>query len=435
MKKFLVVSALVMSANVSASYIFDFNDLLGRDLIAPPPFTLLGHVALGYGVPEQGDRPGQGTPNVIEVLNTEKPIIHKNKIIEFRKQSKFWGGKYGIVNHDRPFARLGDSKKQMLLGCNEYTYTTIYRPTGFNNNKPTSCGQFRCDTFVLWNWQMEPNAFNLFTPGRTILPKTVWDYVPKLRNSFTDMDYNAQDESNNISPPLRIYSIDNVDAQTYATLDLPELDMMMSELTFSKANLEDKTNKLWSLYSSPELLPPTKRYTLDTLANTADETYILKFIESYESAQSEDDKIGLLVGMQTINQRGIVDPDVKSKINSFYENKINQAQNREIPYIVRGILDESAENIDSSKTNLLMDKIDTIQHSFDKQYAYWLLSLKSDAQASVVAKYESQIKTDEEREIFNDRYEYTKDKLSKDTKLMINDFKVLKTGLTQREGA
>lgn len=414
MKKAVTVVSLLtlaLSANAGTQFFHEISDVFGRDMAAPGPLASLGHLAIGFGTIASGDVANGGTMNVIEVLNEAK-TIQVNTISNFKSRSPYWGAKYGITNPDYPFAKLLDAKKEMLNGCSTYTTNTEAWPTHMDGNKRI-CGQFRCDTFVQWILSNESDTRikNLIL----ITPTKVFNTHPFFREhgtKFTEFDK----KTDTTKVPMRIDIIDSIDAATFITMTIQELDAMMRQVKESKSAAAS-TVKLWSLYKSGIVTEGYKEYALDSLTLYADANFIPLYIESYHAADSKSEKNFILKDLQSLRQKVLNADDIeyKNMLNEFYLSLIDDNKAQGYDFIVRGFI-ETSDKFSADMSATLFDKIKQSDlPMMNKTNLYWDLSMKSDAQLKVIQDYYQEIKDSadsDDREAFLGRYELTKTQLN-----------------------
>jgi len=180
-------------------------EIMGRKLIIPG-LGWAGHVGVSTA-PNVYENAYQ----VIEVLRGETPVIQTNSFANFKSRSPYWGSRYGISdrgNHALKILREANFQKDLF--CSTYTGTPDYMPgKGYYDSAgraiSTSCGYFRCDTFV--NYIFNSGGYKLPTygaPGPNVivstLPRLVFNAFPYSNqdvraSSFIYLDQNYADKS------------------------------------------------------------------------------------------------------------------------------------------------------------------------------------------------------------------------------------------------
>jgi hypothetical protein len=261
----LTSSALTLSQHAHTKAIYP-GDIVGRDLNYPL-LGYLGHVGIAMG-----DALTSSASLVIEALN-KKPVIQINTFLEFKKQSKYWGSRYGIGdNADGTRRALAEANHQRWL-CPTYTDSTAYT-IGKSDPKTgqiITCGVWRCDTLVAWSF---------FSAG---YPELMNQHIMLPRNIFHRFPY--------------------INQETRALAQAPLLPL-------------DKST------------PMTKHGILiDNLAMSHEADVIPKFLAMYKTAEHEELKTKLRQGMMIYyqNNKKQLDtmPEVHAALKQFYASAFN----------------------------------------------------------------------------------------------------------------
>ena len=222
---------------------------------------------------------------MIEVLN-KTPVIQINSLIDFKKQSKYWGSRYGIGDDaDGTRRALTEANHQRWL-CPTYTDSTSYT-IGESNPKTgqiIKCGVWRCDTLVAWSF---------FSAG---YPELIDQHIMLPRHIFHRFPYLNQE------------------TRALAQAALLPLD---------------------------NNIPMTKHgIFIDNLAMSHETDVIPKFLALYKATENEALKTKLCQGMmiyyQNNQQQLGAMPDVRAALKQFYADAFHTKPS---DMMIRGYID------------------------------------------------------------------------------------------------
>lgn len=325
----ILLFSLLQSAN-AALPIYP-AEIIGRDL-SVPRLGWIGHVGI-----TTAPYLNQDAYQVIEVLN-EQPVIQTNSIAFFKTKSPYWGSRYGISDRSDNATRiLREANFQKDLMCATYTATPnyimgkgYYSPLG--KAIATSCGYFRCDTFVNYLFHWGNYTLPTYNPpgindAVTTLPRLVFQAFPKGNEDGP--------HSMKLKP-----SVQNTATETINTLSSQHLSESPIEEFIS---IIDKTNKneinlLLPLAQDKTFDDDKRTYLFDTLGFTLDINAISSLLIAYQDETNASVRKQLLATIQNIRQRLINSND------EFYENLLYQnLPSAEKEMIIRGFIALSSE--------------------------------------------------------------------------------------------
>ncbi len=420
MKKLLTIScmALMSSAVIANPARYDFGDGFGRKLDSTG-LGFFGHVAVGFGTYQSGDRPGMQTKNVIEVLDEAK-VIQANSIENFQSKSQYWGARYGIVNLDNPFAHMFEAREERDKGCTTYTLSNDFWPTTASGGVK-KCGQFRCDTFVRWVLRGENG--DMINQGMVTTPAAVHAKFPFARPNgmFTDEKAFVGE-----SPaPLSVNSIYTVTPAEFNKLQYQELDTLANQYRLAKSSESDAHAKFWNLAQSKEVDMEHKRYALDTIAPHVDESYIQRFIEQYHAAKTDEEKTIILRSIERAYQNNPNITKTESSIDliKFFKSTFDDAPADGLQYPVYGVINLLAliDATDSSELEHVI--LNSEMENTAKFRLLWELSLKSANQLQLIKTYHDLVVRNGDnldKEQFEVRYKSSLESLNDEAKDYIN---------------
>jgi len=145
----LILVMMLQTQHLYAKKIFP-SDILGRDLAYPPPVGWAGHV--GIATTDMMDYTGMSSyaDQVIEILNEPPNLGQINTTSDFKRRSKYWGSRYGVIGHPEQGYKVLVEANHQRWWVKEYTSDTKYR-IGQGNPRTglrTVSGLWRCDTYV-----------------------------------------------------------------------------------------------------------------------------------------------------------------------------------------------------------------------------------------------------------------------------------------------
>ena len=319
-------------------------EIMGRDLLVEH-FGWLGHVGVSTA-PHLKENAYQ----VIEVLKDETPVIQTHSITDFKSRSPYWGSRYGISDRGPHALRiLREANAQKDLFCATYSRTPDYMPGKGYYNKAgkaiaTSCGYFRCDTFVnyLFNW----GGYRLPTynpPGPNVivstLPRLVFKVFP-YSNEGARVSGASDYPENRTEQALQ--SPDFTSSQDFIAMPL---EAFVAIIDASTRNIEHSQYFL-KLAQDKQLDDRKREYLFDVLGFIADTSAIPDLIDSYKNEQNASIKKQLLATIQNIRQRLIDQEDdspEKKLLHDFYLTLLDKdLSSAEKEMVLRGYLASSA---------------------------------------------------------------------------------------------
>jgi len=330
MRKYLLSMVLILlmmlqTQHLYAKKIFP-SDILGRDLVYPPPIGWAGHV--GIATTDMMDYKGMSAfaDQAIEILNEPPNIGQINSISNFKKRSNYWGSKYGVVsNPDQGYKVLVEANHQRWW-VRKYTSDTDYR-IGQGNPRTgavTVTGIWRCDTYVWWAFYSQ--GIDL-VPGHIIVPSKVFNAFPYGNDERFSPVVDAI-----LNPDAR--TLDNVTAEELNEMQQEEFQMIM----------DDAPSKPPETYIAAA---PNRRsehsYYSEKLA-TNDSSQGLTSPLSVYMRFAYDDKLndfkrGIMI--DRITMRG-TEPDLVPKLLKLY----NETDNVEVKYrIISGLMSYNQVNL------------------------------------------------------------------------------------------
>jgi hypothetical protein len=331
---YLILSLFLLQSANAALPIYP-AEIIGRDL-SVPRLGWIGHVGI-----TTAPYLNQDAYQVIEVLN-EQPVIQTNSIALFKTKSPYWGSRYGISDRgDNATRILREANFQKDLMCATYTATPnymmgkgYYSPLG--KAIATSCGYFRCDTFVNYLFHWGNYTLPTYNPpgindAVTTLPKLVFHAFP------------SGNEDGPHSMKLKP-STQNTTKETINTLSGQHLYESPIEEFISiidNANKDD-VSLLLPLAQDKTFDDDKRTYLFDTLGFTLDINAISSLLVSYQSEANFSVKKQLLATIQNIRQRLINsnnEPYNKKLLIEFYTNLLYQnLPSDEKEMVIRGFI-------------------------------------------------------------------------------------------------
>jgi len=361
------VALISTSFIVNAAHVIS-GDIVARDLIVDY-FGWLGHVGM-----VTGDPVGKSSSLIIEAMNDapEHKKIVFNDINNFKRQSKYWGNRYGIGTLQSVHVALAEMNHQRWW-CPDYTPTSAYKVGRGNiyTGEIYECGEWRCDTMIEWGFGFAGHPgfpLPLITPGI-------------LFNAFPMRGERLVPEKET-HPPL-LNSTDKVfselSAEELNKLSFEEFEMIadipMNQETPSHIVAE------WKFANNPSTQEIRRGMFIDRLSMSNEQDVIPRFIKMYEETDSAVIKERLVQGTMVYYQKrhktikGTYDGDL---LKTFYKKILAEEgmPKSAAPAAVRGFIffystDEIIEN------KALLDKQFETMHHFSVVSLKWGLSHKS----------------------------------------------------------
>lgn len=316
MRKFLSCMVLILvmmlqNQHAYAKKIFP-SDILGRNLAYPRPAGWAGHV--GIATSDMMDYKGMSSfaDQAIEILNEPPNFGQINTISDFKRRSKYWGSKYGLVTNPQQGYQVLVEANHQRWWVRKYTSDTDYR-IGEGNPRTGAInvtGIWRCDTYVWWAFYSQ--GIDL-VPGHIITPSAVFNAFPY-----------GNDET--FFP--EVGTTPNADARTLENVTAEELNEMQQE-------------EFQMIMDNAPLKPP-ETYITAALKRPADQT-ITSPMSTYMRLAYDDTlndfKRGIMI--DKITMRG-TEPDLVPKLLKLY----NETDNEEVKYrIISGLMSYNQVNL------------------------------------------------------------------------------------------
>lgn len=329
MRKFLSCMVLILFMLLQNQYAYAKkifpSDILGRNLAYPRPAGWAGHV--GIAISDMMDYKGMSSfaDQAIEILNEPPNFGQINTISDFKRRSKYWGSKYGLVTNPQQGYQVLVEANHQRWWVRKYTSDTDYR-IGEGNPRTGAInvtGIWRCDTYVWWAFYSQ--GIDL-VPGHVITPSKVF-------NAFPYSNDEKLFPEGGITP--------NPDARTLENVTTEELNEMQQE-------------EFQMIMDNAPLKPP-ETYITAGLNRPADHAY-------YSEKFSKNDTQGIASPMSsymrlayddTLNdfKRGIMidritmrgtEPDLVPKLLKLYD----ETDNDEVKYrIISGLMSYNQVNL------------------------------------------------------------------------------------------
>ena len=285
MKKSATLGALLLCSISSISHTAPYYpaQILGRDLEIRG-LSWAGHVGLTLG-----KHFSDTTESVIEVLN-QIEVIQINAISQFKKTTRYWGSRYGIVDQTPAADRMMKEALRQRALCPIYTESSTFYPGQGTPDNPTRCAVFRCDTFI--NYLFHEAGYTLPTYRGITLPRLVFKAFPKIHE-------------NGLAASTTSFEVFR------ANFDLPP------------ENTTPKTlQTTWKLAQMPRLALKERLFLLDYLGLNGTPELIPDLIAFYNKQTHADIKSMLIRSTFTLYQTHFSNqPHVALK--KFYINKRN----------------------------------------------------------------------------------------------------------------
>jgi hypothetical protein len=316
--KIALTSVILIGLSAGKSYARPVvsGDIVGRDLII---FGLgwAGHVAM-----VTGDNVGQSSSLLIEAMKDGQPwAIVLNNLGLFKKQSKYWGSRYGIGDYANGTRAALVEVNHQRWWCPSYTSSTAYK---IGQGVPTtgqiiSCGEWRCDTLVAWSFYSAgyPQLIN----NRIILPTTIFNTFPFQNNGLLE-------DENTIKPPLLLQS-----DKVFSDLSANELNAMPYEefelIADIPMNLETPTHieSEWRYANDSHINDIKRGIFIDRLSMSNEPNVIPNFIKMYDETKEPEIKRKLIIGTviyyQNHNDQVALSQD-KELLRVFYKKLLNE---------------------------------------------------------------------------------------------------------------
>lgn len=295
-------------------------EIMGRDLMTPG-LGWVGHVGVSTAPDVHED-----AHHVIEVLRGETPVIQTNSIASFKSKSSYWGSRYGIADRGEHALRiLQEANFQKDLFCATYTATPNYTPgKGYYDHTghaiPTSCGYFRCDTFV--NHVFHAGGYPLPTynpPGPDVvvstLPRLVFKAFPYRNSQDTRLDTASVAQQQAFFPLFQ--ALDFTSSEAFIMMPFDQFISIIDAATHDKQRAQYFLN----LAHDQALDVQKRQYLLDVVGFVGDVSNIPDLVKIYQQEHDASIKKQVLATLQNIRQR-LLQPDnhglEKNRLHSFY---------------------------------------------------------------------------------------------------------------------
>ncbi|MDF1827241.1 MAG: hypothetical protein P1U39_03080 [Legionellaceae bacterium] len=294
-------------------------EIMGRDLMTPG-LGWVGHVGVSTAPDVKQD-----AHHVIEVLRGETPIIQINSIASFKSKSSYWGSRYGIADRGQHASRiLQEATFQKDLFCATYTATPNYTPgRGYYDDTghaiPTSCGYFRCDTFVNHVFHAGGYPLPTYNPSGpdvvvSTLPRLVFKAFPYLNSQENSLDAASVEQN---QARLSLQTIDFTSSEAFIMMPFEQFVSIVDAATHDKLY----SQYFLSLAQDQKLDTQKRQYLLDVLGFVGDVSSIAELVNIYHQEHDVAIKTQVLATLQNIRQR-LLEPEhydlEKNKLHSFY---------------------------------------------------------------------------------------------------------------------
>jgi len=326
-KKLLLIGLSITLSTVSpfinAKKIFP-SDILGRELIIPG-VKWAGHVGIATRSMYDPSGMSKVADLVIEVLR--EPVIGQiNTINDFKRRSKYWGSKYGVVpspNHG--YKALVEANHQRWW-VSEYTVNTDYRIGEGNPNTGAIfvTGRWRCDTYAWWAYFSQ----GIDTmPSRIWLPRTLFNFFPY----FNDERFNTQ-LSIQSSEILENQSLDNVTSEDLNEMSFEKFQTIMNT-PIKSSNNYISTNSAYMRFAFDENLNEVKRGAMiDKITSKGNEINLVSnLIKLYNETNNEEVKNKVVSGLMYHVQGELRQhPNINDKelLRNFFHGLISEKLNQ-----------------------------------------------------------------------------------------------------------
>lgn len=342
-------------------------EIIARDL-EYPLVSWAGHVGVtaAADVDKEADQ-------VIEVL-WDDPVIQKNSINHFKKQSLYWGSRYGISDRaDHALRILREANLQKDLGCATYTFMASYDKSKGSYDAdgiahPTHCGYFRCDTFI--NYIFHTGGYNLKTYtsssesfGKPTYPKLVFESFPKGNG---DGPYASQ----SLTRSTMDAGADNVSVNDLSLVEIQALNLeeFTKSVDIPQSLLEESGVKNILRFAKSNRLSIEKRTLLmDKLGFAGSVSQIPAVIQLYEQLNDNEEamlKHQIIASTQNLYQRHDLiskHPKEKALLQQFYEKILRQSLSAyDKVIVIRGLINLSSESY-------VINNLQAINQSIDEQ--------------------------------------------------------------------
>ncbi|MDF1646027.1 MAG: hypothetical protein P1U61_03460 [Legionellaceae bacterium] len=301
-KKFAFLAISICASAQSHATHYYPAQILGRDL-GIKGLGWAGHVGLTIA-----DHFSDTAEYVIEVLN-EIDVIQINTIEHFKKNTRYWGSRYGIADQS-PSADsiVKEALKQRAL-CPIYTDSATYHIGEGTVDKPNKCAVFRCDTFI--NYLFHYAGYTLPTYRGKTLPRLVFKAFPKTHD----------DGATNIDLPFEQFKL---------TFDLP-----------TQQTTPQTIKKTWQLAQNPSLSLKKRIFLIDYLGLNGSPGLIHDFIDDYKKQTHAAIKSMLIRSTFTLYQTHFLHQP-HTELQQFYQNLLSTPlPSKDIPIVLRGFIDLS----------------------------------------------------------------------------------------------
>lgn len=419
----LAFSAMIFFINstIHAKSIYP-AEVVGRDL------NYLGLGWMGHVGVTMAATIDDVAPWVVEVLNDPNRVVQVNYISNFKRQSPYWGSRYGIANNRvRTLMVLREANAQRCLRSN-YTLTSIFWPAkgnmdGYSTDtcKTEIMGQFRCDTFMVYTFSV--GGYTVLRGG-SLLPKNVFASFP-YGNGDGPYAVSHQNESNK-EKFNNNYNLDDISPTDLNRLNQEDFISVIDRPENAKnADIDDK---IWNLYKNNKIEDFDKKYfLLDYLGGVAGPNLLPEIIDEYSRTSNPDLKHMLLRSTQSIYTREFRlknDLSKREVLINFYLDLLNQdSSSKKLPLIDAQII--STGLIDIASTEIVLGNIKKINSIFERAQPYEQIGFKCNLMLDIkllentyIPEIIELLTKENNRQLDERFFSYIKDALSKD----INNF-------------
>ncbi len=324
------------------------GDLVARDLSGAGP---LGHVGIA-SAPDYRMRPTV----VLEAMNS-MPHIQENTIDDFKSRSKFWGSKGGLLSPQSVESfTVANRIVRQYYACPEYTITWRWREGKLaHNNKPISCGQFRCDTLVNYAYAFN-KGYSLPTYDTIwTTPLAVYHYFPVDSDLLMPQQSIHQDPLTHRSTIED--SISSINENTLKNLDAASFYQMLQNSPYIS---EEQMKYLWTLFTENHVNHHIKILFYDFIS-FENPTYLTHNIIKQAKKERGELRHKLLVILQFIYQNSWEQngtTGVDDIIDYFKELQHQDLDKNDAGIVYRGLATLAPNHLEAKKINVTnMDKI------------------------------------------------------------------------------
>ncbi|MFA5960560.1 MAG: hypothetical protein WC785_08580 [Tatlockia sp.] len=347
-KLIYVIASIAVSCPVHSKITSFVGDLVARDLVGAGP---LGHVGIA-SAPDYRMRPTV----VLEALDSI-PHIQENTIDNFKSRSKFWGSKGGLLSpKSHESATVANRIVRQYFACPEYTITWKWREGKIDsNNKPISCGQFRCDTLVNYAYAFSP-GYSLPTYNTTwTTPLAIYNYFPVDSDLLIPEHLNASSDIGPINTDANLSSINE------ENLHELKADSFYQMLQNSPNISKEEIRCLWKLLTSNQVDSEVKILFYDFIS-FENPDYLTNEIIKQAKIEKGESRHKLLVTLQAIYQNSLErneQTSLKEISNYFKELQLQDLDKNDGGIVYRGLATLVPKHLNNTKTANLtnMDRI------------------------------------------------------------------------------